>query len=457
MKIKSKLFLTLYLFLAAGISYVVFYSCLKMEYSRKITKIRKAAYPATPEELEKWYPEPSSGQNASYLYLKAAENYNRNPKDVDTRLLIVNGEGVKLPPPEVPLPEEVIKNSETYLQENSTSVELLHKAAGYKACRYPVEVGDPERRLAYLSNLRQGARLLSMEAILAAEKGDAEKAVKAIVASVALSSSLENEPTIDSLVWMMGIEHVVLDYLERILNRCAFNSDQLRQLSVKIAAFDEMKTMERALAGERTYVYSGHALEEYLEYVDYNFMFVRKNPFLKKSVEFMSDFLLLWMMNELASADFVSELIELCKGTPESALSKTTALQDRIRNLPSRLYAAKLYLPRLFPIIDKKAMTIAEARLSRVGFAIALFRQKNGRMPETADELVPEYIDSIPVDPMDSKPLRYKKTEEYVLIYSVGVDGVDNGGNLGSNNGISKGEDLVFRISTKILEMTGSR
>lgn len=447
MIIKKKLFLILYIILAAGISYLVFYSCLKMEYSSIFKKIRKAGYPVTPEELEKWYPEPRTGQNAAYFYLKAADNFVRNPDDVDPLQLLIGGESAKLPSPEIPLSLDIIKNSESYLKANLKSIELLHNAADFKSCRYPVEVGNPDRRLAYLSNLRHGARLLSMEAVLAAEKGDSEKAVKALVSAVALASSLENEPTLDSLTTMMGTEHATLIYLDRILTRCDFSSGQLKLLSAKLAAFDEMKTLERALAGERTYVFAGHALEEYLEYIDYNYMFVRRNPFLKKSVEFISDFLLLWMMNELASADFISALISLCKTTPESALSGTAAILDRIHNLPSRLYAAKLYLPNLLPAICKKAMTITEARVARTGIAVVSYHRENGKMPEDITELAPKYINSIPVDPMDGKPIRYRKTEKGAIVYSVGTDRVDNGGTPGCNNGISKGEDFVFRIS----------
>ena len=447
MIIKKKLFLVLFIFLGLGISYLLFYSWMKMGYSSQISKIHKTGYPVAPEELEKWYPEPPSGQNAAYFYMKAADNYKRKPDNVDEKLLIIHGGCVEIHSTGIAFSEEMIKNSEAYLEANRKSLDFLHKAAEFKSCRYPVEVDNPDRRLDYLSNLRQGARLLSTEAILAAEKGDSEKTLKSLIAAVALSSSLEKEPTIDSFVAMMGTEHIALENFERILNRCKFNAVQLKQLSAKFAVFDEMKTLERAFAGERTYIFSGHALEEYLEYADYNFPIVRKNKVLKKSFEFMADFLLLWMMNELASADLVSELIELCKGTPESALLKTDAIQERICNLPSRLYATKLYIPRLFPLIDKKAMTIAEARVARVGLALVSFRLKNGRLPETLSELVPTHIESIPADPMDAKPLRYRKTEKEALVYSVGADGIDNGGKSGNNNGIAKGEDFVLRIS----------
>jgi hypothetical protein len=448
MIIKKKILLPLALTFAVGISYLAYYSFLKMEFSRITRELRKHGYPASPEELEKWYPSPPPGQNAADFYLKAACNYNRNPENVDERFLIIHGGSVEMPSPEIPLPEEIMRNTESYLQANRESLELLHKAAEFKHCRYPVEVKDPDRRLAYLSNLRQGTRLLSTEALLAAEKGDSEKALNAILSSVSLSLSLEKEPTIDSVVVMMAAEHITLGNIERILHRCNFNADQLKQLSGKLKAFDEMKTLERAFSGEITYIFSGHSLEEFLEYVDYNYMYVRKNAVLKKSVEFMSDFFLLWMMNELASVEFVSELVDICKGIPESSLSKTGAIRDRISNLPSRLFAAKLYLPLLLPKINLKAMTIAEARVARVCLAIVSFRLENGRMPENPAELVPAHIDSILLDPMDGKPLRYKKAEKGVLVYSIGADSVDNGGNPGKNNGVSIGEDIVCRIST---------
>lgn len=448
MIIKKRFFLPLALTLAAGISYLAYYSFLKMEFSRITSEIRKHGYPESPEELEKWYPAPAPGQNAADFYLEAAGNYNRNPADVDERFLIIHGGSVKMPSPEIPLPEETIKNTESYLQANRESLELLHKAAEFKHCRYPVEVKDPDRRLAYLSNLRHGARLLSTEAILAAERCDSEKALNAILSAVSLSLSLGKEPTIDSVVVMMATEHITLGNIERILHRCNFNADQLKQLSVKLALLDEMKPLERAFSGEITYILAGHSLEEFLEYVDYNYMYVRKNPVLKKSVEFMSDFFLLWMMNELACVEFVSEMVDICKGTPESALMKTGAIRDRISNLPSRLFAAKLYLPLLLPKFNQKAMTIAETRVARTCIAVLSYRLKNGRMPEDTSELVPEHIDSIPLDPMDAKPMRYKKTEDGAIVYSVGSDRVDNGGNPGQNNGILEGEDFVFRILT---------
>jgi hypothetical protein len=43
--------------------------------------------------------------------------------------------------------------------------------------------------------------------------------------------------------------------------------------------------------------------------------------------------------------------------------------------------------------------------------------------------LVPEYLQQIPKDPVDGKPIRYKKEGELSCkIYSIGLDRQDNGG-----------------------------
>jgi hypothetical protein len=66
-----------------------------------------------------------------------------------------------------------------------------------------------------------------------------------------------------------------------------------------------------------------------------------------------------------------------------------------------------------------------------VACALERFRLANGHFPETLNALVPHCIKELPHDIMDGQPLRYRRTEagQFVL-YSVGSDGVDNGGQL---------------------------
>jgi hypothetical protein len=64
--------------------------------------------------------------------------------------------------------------------------------------------------------------------------------------------------------------------------------------------------------------------------------------------------------------------------------------------------------------------------------AIALQRCKlaHGGYPDTLAALVPEFLAAVPPDPVDGRPLRYRRLEDGTfLLYSVGENGVDDGGN----------------------------
>ncbi len=52
----------------------------------------------------------------------------------------------------------------------------------------------------------------------------------------------------------------------------------------------------------------------------------------------------------------------------------------------------------------------------------------------------------MPTDPCDGRPLRYKALRDGVLIYAVGMDGVDNHGAIDRVNVIGNGVDLGFQL-----------
>jgi len=70
-----------------------------------------------------------------------------------------------------------------------------------------------------------------------------------------------------------------------------------------------------------------------------------------------------------------------------------------------------------------------------------------GRWPESLDELVPAYIDAVPLDPFDEKPLRYKVEADRIVVYSIGENEVDDGGDLERpEEGSKRAPDVGFRL-----------
>ena len=83
-------------------------------------------------------------------------------------------------------------------------------------------------------------------------------------------------------------------------------------------------------------------------------------------------------------------------------------------------------------------MEIPNLRTARVALAVERFRLANGKLPDKLDELSPMFLKKIPADPFDGKPLHYKKLDKGYVVYSIGEDGKDDGGN--------KKNDITFTV-----------
>ena len=59
---------------------------------------------------------------------------------------------------------------------------------------------------------------------------------------------------------------------------------------------------------------------------------------------------------------------------------------------------------------------------------ISRYQLKNSRFPEKLNDLVPDFLMIVPIDPFDGKPMKYTRTDKGVVVYSIGPDMVDNGG-----------------------------
>ena len=74
-----------------------------------------------------------------------------------------------------------------------------------------------------------------------------------------------------------------------------------------------------------------------------------------------------------------------------------------------------------------------EAARDVVVAAIALkrFEMEHARLPGTLADMTPQFLSSVPIDPYDGKPLKYRLKEDGTfLLYSVGDDGIDGGGDV---------------------------
>src|SRR6266516_4850605 len=89
-----------------------------------------------------------------------------------------------------------------------------------------------------------------------------------------------------------------------------------------------------------------------------------------------------------------------------------------------------MLLPALGNANLKQAENAARLRVAQTVFAVERYRLANpSRLPASLDDLKPAFLTSVPTDPFDGQPLRYKKrSANSYVVYSVGKDRQDDDG-----------------------------
>lgn len=99
------------------------------------------------------------------------------------------------------------------------------------------------------------------------------------------------------------------------------------------------------------------------------------------------------------------------------------------------------------------AKNIAGLNVARCALASLLFYYDHDRMPDTLEELVPDYLDTLPRDPFTpDQPIRFRMDGDIALFYSIGENEINDHGLSRSHNSQTKNmdnpncDDIVFRL-----------
>jgi hypothetical protein len=87
-----------------------------------------------------------------------------------------------------------------------------------------------------------------------------------------------------------------------------------------------------------------------------------------------------------------------------------------------------------------------------VAFALAAYRRDEGRYPARLADLAPKYLAAVPDDLFAGRPLAYRPSGAGYLLYSVGVNGKDEGGRWTDDD--PPGDDLRVRMPLPELKRT---
>jgi len=410
----------LILLLIGAVSFAIFRIRLKSKLQTRIDAIRAAGYPVTCAELDEWYTIPENVENAAYTIVDAFSYYKKWDKDKSESLPVLGR--AELPPRTEPLAEEMKTLITQYVADNNEALELLHAGAAIEYCRYPIDLSAGLSTLMHhVSEMRNCVRLLKLEAILHAENGDGKSAVRSAISSFGIARSLAKEPVIVSQLLHSGCQNLAVTTIEYCINRVKLTDEQLIQLIDCVHNAESIYDMSCAFVGERCMGLSFFKAPESM------------NPDIIDGIP-VRPILELYKAVGMADADAIIYL-DIMDGYIKSARLPLNKRQEAVKAIDARLQSTSqihillhAIIPGLAGITTIELRTIAQLRTARVALAIERYRLASGRLPDALTDLVPTYLDAVPIDPFDGKDLRYEKLGVGFVVYSIGEDLRDDGG-----------------------------
>lgn len=403
----------------------------KITIHNQLIAIRKSGAPVALTELNQWYAAVPNSSNAALIYEKAfallkMNQHTRAILHFERTNALINLRGITA---------ERKANIEAVLANNVQAMTLLHEGSKLSRSRYSVDMTKGfDLRMPHLRSLSHAVRLLCLKAGLEAIANHPQAACEAIHDGLCLAQSLADEPRLNSEQVRLGMITVILDALEPLLGTGIFGEAQIGDLSELLQRIETSDKLVRVLAGERCFIIQVFDLSA-------KEFFGPNADFEKKRIIWFQKCFGMWDHECITILDFLKDDITAAslpypdrlarvqeQGKRLDAIYDHEAFLSLTDLMPWQSLAA-IMLPDTLSLHDQFAETRARLQAAQVALAIERYRLANARaLPETLSNLTPGYLSGVPVDLYDGKPLRYHKLDSGYVVYSVGSDGVDNGG-----------------------------
>ena len=356
-------------------------------------ELNALGYTPSFEAVQTWYAElaPAPKDNAASLYAAALEG-RQTPDVADAQRMPFIG-AAPLPECGEPLGPALRAMMADYVNRNGEALALLHEAAAMPACHWPFSPEPPDEPSDTWRNLT-AIRLLCMKAVLAAEDGDYARAWEALHSALMGVRVFEDQPFFKDVdAYARAIEDI---------------AGSLRFVLARNAWTEAGKDFEAALAtvGQRHDEWSRAVL--WGEYAAEASRGAAAPPVRAGRNGGRHEDTDVW------AAWGFHQALEALDETPVHRLVRMEALGQRLHMIGlTSFYGRFEWLGRpyinAFNVVEKLAR--AELLLEAMKCAIAITaRQADcGDFPETLDELIPEYMDSAPRDPLTGEPLGYQR------------------------------------------------
>jgi hypothetical protein len=308
------------------------------------------------------------------------------------------------------------EEKEAFLEENNHAMMVLRLGLAHPF-RRPAGV-SPTIMIPHYSNFRALARLLVLEGEVKEGRGDEAGALNSYLDTIHFGTEIQRDGMILDLLVGNAIEAVGRKPLWPLMARLDADAAQMaarRLESVQAArpSFADVLRAESRFAQAK--LQTDFAADQVL------------------NVQELTDEYSRLMEVEIADAQRPYMASGQIPTPADESMKEFEAGNGEPETQPNAAASIHALFKIVKPGINRSRFQDTEDRaqnaLLTVALALHAYKLENNRYPDSLAQLVPEYLNHIPTDPFArSEPLRYKRDGDKYILYSIGPDGEDDGG-----------------------------
>ena len=264
------------------------------------------------------------------------------------------------------------------------------------------------------------ASVLSIAAAVAALDGDPSAAVGHLRAGLNAARSIGDEPTLIAQLVRIACTQVAVRSAERVLGLCQPDAE-LAGLQAAFEREASERFFQAGLRGElasvdqtMTNIYAGSGYSPY-------------------------------SAHDHASALRLLQAAVADAGRPSPSRTEYAAAEQAVMaEWPQRVAMTRLLAPAVSKVSEADVRGQAYTRAAAVAVACERHRRATGSWPTALADIPKSVLAEVPADPFDGQPIRYKRTTDGAVVYSVGPNRADDGGQWFPTGGPDG--DIVFRL-----------
>ena len=331
------------------------------------------------------------------------------------------------------------------LKDDEAIFEELRQASKRRFSQYAIKV-DPENpwstQLPHLAAMKAICHRLMLKACAELAAGQKDDAFADVQLMFRIADSFKEEPFLISWLVHLACFNIALHPVWEGLVEHQWTDAQLQQLQAQLGTYDFAAEIRKPLQGERALGLTGIAaiangkydLMDFMQKGDRNEAARLANRLVPRGWYSLEQYNYC-RLHQIQSDGTID--VEGKRVWPARVKEKSRELEREFgggrlgRPLGAFVHHhifASLLLPALDKITMKGALAQTTCDEAVIACALERYRRSKGTFPDKLQALTPEYIREMPHDMITGEPLKYERTNDSFILYSVGWNERDDGG-----------------------------